>query len=144
MTCPNLQTLDDMHSRHQRSFGDLKPENVITAGKKLVFIDWCSSKDAEQGDSCCAVLFQLMLQSNHGIIAPVTPACVPCQHWCRQPPSACQVNVPLITSKQQCYRPVTCPKHAHFLQTRVLIIGKIKPGRSGCVLGRCVSTQGCS
>lgn len=51
------QMLADLHSRGGRSFGDLKPENIIVAGKKLVLIDWCSSRDEEQGDlSCCDLL----------------------------------------------------------------------------------------
>lgn len=50
------QVLADLHSRGGRSFGDLKPENVIVAGKKLVLIDWCSSRDEMQGDLCCCDL----------------------------------------------------------------------------------------
>ena len=35
------QVLADLHSRDGRSFRDLKPENMLVAGKKLVLIDWC-------------------------------------------------------------------------------------------------------
>ena len=62
IACFIKQVLADLHSRGARSFGDLKPENIIMAGKKLVLIDWCSSRDTAQGDSCyCNIPAQLRL-----------------------------------------------------------------------------------
>lgn len=56
LMCWTIQVLADIHSRGGRSFGDLKPENILVVGKQLVLIDWCSSRDATQGYSCCRAI----------------------------------------------------------------------------------------
>ncbi len=44
-----MQVLDLMFGKHGRTFGDLKPENVIMAGRTLKLVDFSSSVAPGQG-----------------------------------------------------------------------------------------------
>lgn len=63
--CLTTQMLADLQTRDGRSFGDLKPENILVVGKKLVLIDWCSSRDNMQGDQRCSDLSAAAKQFLH-------------------------------------------------------------------------------
>ena len=58
-----MQVLEAMHSVGKRSFGDLKPENVMVVGKKnLTLVDFSSSLDDAQGE---------LLSSKLGLLLPI-------------------------------------------------------------------------